>query len=440
MVFTATSLVFLIYCATVISSAICFSDSIFSSPRFRFDIHAVVDNNDNFMDRHGFIKKVACWAAISSTTSSTTAAATTTAASGGDCGIDNTNTNYIEAICKNGALMDENSIPGAYSTACMMLTERTIILPKFQERCRSRKEYQDFIDRVDGTIVIQQKVGGSGNTGMTVWNSGLLMTRLLDCLTDELERIQRQRGQRENDSFWSNQDVFELGTGTGICSIAAYRLGARSIIATDGNPGVLELAESNIRRNCYDYSSTTTTTTTTTTTRTDTLSSSSNYRPLPPSSSLLFESSLMKIKTKPLQWGFLNAMDYNDCASFVIGSDLTYNPGSWRVLAETIATVLKTKNEQSLEDDSDVINKSGSSSTRCYALYLSIGHEGFNVNAEMDGFLSVCNSSGLINIPDGVEGIDVSELLLNSLSESEKSILAQSGGFRVAVLGHKEAG
>lgn len=77
-------------------------------------------------------------------------------------------------------------------------------------------------------------------------------------------------------------------------------------------------------------------------------------------------------------------------------------------------------------------------SNQCYALYLSIGHEGFNVNAEMDGFLSVCKSFGLAILPNGVEGIDVESLLLTSLSEPEKKILAQSGGFRVAVLGRKE--
>jgi len=60
------------------------------------------------------------------------------------------------------------------------------------------------------------------------------------------------------------------------------------------------------------------------------------------------------------------------------------------------------------------------------------------VNAEMDGFLSVCQSLGLVTISDGVEGIDISTLLLNSLSEPEKKILDQSGGFRVAVLGRKE--
>lgn len=101
-------------------------------------------------------------------------------------------------------------------------------------------------------------------------------------------------------------------------------------------------------------------------------------------------------------------------------------------MAETIATVLKTEN-----DNIDTVTGTRVNSKRCYALYLSVGHDGFNVNAEMDGFLSVAKEIGLVNLPDGVEGIDLSQLLLNTLSDPEKKILAQGGGVRVAVLGRK---
>jgi len=179
------------------------------------------------------------------------------------------------------------------------------------------------------------------------------------------------------------------------------------------------LAQSNIRRNCYNdlnddgYGDGAT---------------SSNSTP----STDVLKSNLPTIQAQPLQWGFLDAMDYSERASFIIGADLTYNPGSWRTLAETIATVLKTEN-----DNIDTVTGTRVNSKRCYALYLSVGHDGFNVNAEMDGFLSVAKEIGLVNLPDGVEGIDLSQLLLNTLSDPEKKILAQGGGVRVAVLGRK---
>ena len=132
----------------------------------------------------------------------------------------------------------------------------------------------------------------------------------------------------------------------------------------------------------------------------------------------------------------LNALDYSESASFVIGADLTYNPGTWRVLAETIATVLKTENDN-IEATDALIGRT-TASNRCYALYLSLGHEGFNINAEMDGFLSVAKEVGLVSLQDGVEGIDLSELLSDLLSGPEKKILAQSGGVRVTVLGRKQ--
>ena len=71
-----------------------------------------------------------------------------------------------------------------------------------------------------------------------------------------------------------------------------------------------------------------------------------------------------------LQWGFLDAMGYAEYADIVIGSDLTYNrnPGSWRVLAETLYRILKPGGN---------------------VLYLTTGHAGFNVDGELNGFLSV---------------------------------------------------
>jgi len=314
----------------------CFLLRLASINSFYIHIHLHA-TDDNVIGRQDFINDT-FWIANSFVLATTN-----------DVGKNNNNLDNDD-ICQNGALMDEIGIPGAYSSMCMGLPKRTITLPKYQERCRSlwinpiNNGNDASINRNNGTIIVQQQAGGSGNTGMSVWNSGLLLTRLLDALVDEFERRQRRERSTKNkndNNFWMNQDVIELGTGTGICSIAAYQLGARSVIATDGNPRVLELTESNIRSNCYSITNGDTST-----------------DPNLPSPKAL------NIKTEPLQWGLLNAMDYSESASIVIGADLTYNPGAWRVLAETIATVLKTKNDKI--DDNKMSN-------RCYALYLSIG-------------------------------------------------------------------
>jgi predicted nicotinamide N-methyase len=271
-------------------------------------------------------------------------------------------------ICQNGGLVEERAIPGAYTSVCMNLPERIVTLPRLQRRLIDSK--------TNGTMIIRQQAGGSGATGMTVWNSGLVLAMLLDDLVEMLSASPR------SEDFWSGQDVLELGCGTGIGSIAAHLLGARSVVATDGNEKVLELTRSNIRRNCI----------------------SACKGPL-------------SIEAKQLQWGLLSAMDFSESASLVLGADLTYNAGSWRVLAETMATVLPFNGKGRI-------------------IYLSMGHEGFNVNAEMDGFLSVAREVGLVTTSH-FEGIDLSLLLQNSLTSLGKNVLEQSGGTRVVVLKRK---
>jgi hypothetical protein len=119
-----------------------------------------------------------------------------------------------------------------------------------------------------------------------------------------------------------------------------------------------------------------------------------------------------------LQWGLLNAMEYSDEdeADLVLGADLTYNSGTWRVLAETMVTIVKPEG---------------------YILYLSLGHEGFNVNAEVDGFLSVAKEVGLVTANE-IADIPVSNLLDSILTAQEALQLRQSGGSRVVVLRRKQ--
>lgn len=251
--------------------------------------------------------------------------------------------------CQNGALVPEMAVPGAYNQVCMNLPERVL-------------------DVNGKTIRIQQEASGSGKTGLAVWNSGLLLTRLLEELA---------KTKKFSENF---NTVLELGCGTALVSIAAETLGATQVIATDGNPDVVRLAQRNIQL---------------------------NRQP---------EKDQEAAKAVALQWGLLDAMDYSDTADLVVGSDLTYNSGTWRVLCETMVTVVKPDG---------------------YILYLSLGHEGFNVNAELDGFLSVAKEVGLVEVKE-LNGVSISNLLPKIVSPVEAKQLAQSGGARAVVLRRKQ--
>jgi SAM-dependent methyltransferase len=263
--------------------------------------------------------------------------------------------------CRNGALVTEMAVPGAYNQACMNLPQRVLPL---HVKGGAFQRGEVLVEE----LTIRQEASGSGKTGLAVWNSGLLLTRLLESLV-----------LKEAPDWWNEQqDVLELGCGTGLVSIAASRLGAKSVLATDGNPEVIRLSTTNLELNN--------------------------------------RSSGGRIQAQVMQWGLLNAMDYCDSADLVLGADLTYNSGAWRVLAETMFTVLKPSG--------------------C-VLYLSLGHEGFNVNAEVDGFLSVAREVGLVPVNE-IGGVPLVNLLEGVVTPSEKRQLQQSGGARVVVLRRKQ--
>ena len=259
------------------------------------------------------------------------------------------------SVCSNGALVPEQAVPGAYSQICMTLPERVVPLGGGGDVGRGG----------GGDIVIRQEASGSGKTGLAVWNSGLVLTRIIEKLATQ------------DPNWFSKQQIVELGCGTGLVSIACHRLGAQNVLATDGNPDVVANAERNFKLNNCDSSTT---------------------------------------SGQVLQWGLLNAMDFEESADVVIGADLTYNSGTWRVLAETMETVLRPNG---------------------IVLYLSLGHQGFNVNAEVDGFLSAAEQTGLVQTFDILGGIDVSNVVSSVLSPSEKNQLKQTGGVRLAALKKK---
>ena len=127
------------------------------------------------------------------------------------------------------------------------------------------------------------------------------------------------------------------------------------------------------------------------------------------------------VETAILPWGYLNAMEYSDCADLVVGSDLTYNSASWRVLGETIGTICKPNGGR--------------------FLYLTCGHSGFGVKGELDGFVQVVassqGSSCISLVVDAAMGTKLERELLTTLSDRETSIVDSTCGFRVLVLQRK---
>ena len=263
----------------------------------------------------------------------------------------------------------------------------------------------------DNTIIttkylqIQQQGVGPGKTGLAVWNSSLLLGRLLEALAwhnPTWLRLGHNNAADSNSNSNGNnqrqQRVAELGAGTGLVSIIANKLGAKSVWTTDGNPAAVALAQQNFRRNYIEF-------TTTVTENSD--NSNSNV-------------------VTVLPWGELQVpMEWMGQADIVLGSDLTYNSGSWRVLAETMEGLLS--------------NKDG------IVIYLTLGHSGFNARGEMDGFINVAKQLGLKTVTSSYElpfalprGINSLDGLLQSLIQpSEQSILAATGGAEVVVLKRK---
>ena len=117
------------------------------------------------------------------------------------------------------------------------------------------------------------------STGSAVWGGGVVLSRFMETGL--------------GDGYWEGKRVLELGTGTGLGSITASKLGAARVLATDRDPKVLELAVRNAKANGAS------------------------------------------IGTAMLDWG-TNAPLLEDGWDVVIGADLTYNRDAWPVLFDTL--------------------------------------------------------------------------------------------------------
>eukprot|EP00977_Amphora_coffeiformis_P003862 scaffold768_cov166-Amphora_coffeaeformis.AAC.20 len=104
---------------------------------------------------------------------------------------------------------------------------------------RNRFSQQDFYPvTVDGVeFLVRQvqrgEVDGTYGTGATVWPAAIVLMKYLEKHAENLIR---------------NKRCVDLGSGTGITSIAAALLGAKEVVCTDGEPNVVKLAVDNLER------------------------------------------------------------------------------------------------------------------------------------------------------------------------------------------------
>mmetsp|Transcript_3399 Transcript_3399/g.7955 ORF Transcript_3399/g.7955 Transcript_3399/m.7955 type:complete len:306 (+) Transcript_3399:52-969(+) len=186
-----------------------------------------------------------------------------------------------------------------------------------------QSEQQAFVLNDGRRIVMRQGWDGKpGHTGVSVWQSGKALADYMESLGPE---------------FWKGKSVLELGCGTGLGSLTAHYLGAREVLATDGNNDVLRLVETNILENAL---------------RGDGLINSCRFRwgdPVP-------------LPKEQRGW------------DLIIGSDLTYNGQVWIQLCDSISSLLD-------------------SNPSAEFLYCSAKHSQFS--AELSGFRTIVESRGL---------------------------------------------
>lgn len=243
----------------------------------------------------------------------------------------------------------EVAIPGAYLSVCMRDASRSFDLG------------------TAGEVVIEQGDVGPGSTGAAVWGAGAALADALAAAPDAV----------------AGKSVVELGCGTGLCGIAAARLGARRVLLTDAeNEPVLARAARNVASNTRP-------------------GAGASVRPLPWGSLIDDELRgsadvvLAAVSARGLERGLLGRAHALPTARPFprrlterepppphshTRQDVLYQSSGWRPLAQTAAELLRP----------------GSGTL----LLCEAGHEATPARATVDGFRAVAEGCGLAFWPE----------------------------------------
>ncbi|GMH86579.1 hypothetical protein TrVE_jg10676 [Triparma verrucosa] len=252
--------------------------------------------------------------------------------------------------CGN-TILPESTVPGAYYVKCFDQKIRQITLQDGQT-----------LDITQGST----NAGMGGRTGIALWNSSILLTRLLTSLCAEGRALVSSSAKNED------VNVIELGCGVGLPSLAVAKY-VKGVAATDGNEEVLQLTRQNARDNGKG-----------------------------------------NVAVGGLRWGEMLDDSYDNKFDLAIGSDLTYNSAAWPLLTETLVSVLRPNGR---------------------FIYLITGHAGFNLESELNGFLTFLEGAGGLRV-NAVLGRELTERM-RALVGAEEGMVLRDGGVKVVVIDRK---
>lgn len=132
---------------------------------------------------------------------------------------------------------------------------QTYAVPDEDGECRYTQQQNAVRIRCRNFSVRQVQRGeveGTYGTGATVWPAAVVLTKYLERIQNQeiTENINNKddKGICDDSQITiCGRHVIDLGGGTGVTSIAAALLGAKSVVCTDGEESVVRLARENIR-------------------------------------------------------------------------------------------------------------------------------------------------------------------------------------------------
>lgn len=133
--------------------------------------------------------------------------------------------------------------------------EKQLTLLGWRNRHSQDEHYPVTIGTTSFTVrqVQRGEIEGTYGTGACVWPAAMVLMKYLEHQTS---------ANASNSIVVKDKTVVDLGSGTGVTSIAAALLGASSAICTDGCAQVVQLAKENIKNaskeiNGYDHNTST---------------------------------------------------------------------------------------------------------------------------------------------------------------------------------------